>query len=56
MTKERKRPEKRSWRSHQTKLMRRLINATPEEFRDQDTRAAQAGLSWSSWARKRLAD
>jgi hypothetical protein len=41
--------------SKPTKLQRRPFSASPEEFADQDARAAAAGLSWSAWARKRLA-
>lgn len=39
-----------------TRLMRRLMSATPEEFAEQDRRAVAAGLSWSTWARRRLAE
>lgn len=37
-----------------TKLMRRLLSATPEEFAAQDKLAEAAGLSWSTWARRDL--
>jgi hypothetical protein len=38
-----------------TRLKRRLLSATPEEFAEQDARAKAAGLSWSTWARMKLA-
>lgn len=39
-----------------TKLARRLLSATTAEFAEQDRRAKAAGLSWSAWARRKLAD
>jgi hypothetical protein len=35
-------------------LSRRLLSATKAEFAEQDAIAAAAGLSWSSWARRKL--
>lgn len=37
-----------------TKLHRRLMNAPLEEFEEHDKRAEKAGLSWSTWARRKL--
>lgn len=39
-----------------TKLMTRPFRATPEEFEDQDARAGKKGLSWSTWARRKLSE
>lgn len=49
------RVENRTWRERETKLKRRLLSATEAEFAEQDKRAAAAGLSWSTWARRKLA-
>jgi hypothetical protein len=35
--------------------MRRLVPGTADEFAEQDQRASAAGLSWSAWARRKLA-
>ena len=35
--------------------MRRLVSGSPDEFAAQDAKAAAAGLSWASWARRQLA-
>ena len=38
-----------------TKLDRRLLSQTTEEFAEQSATAEAAGLSWSTWARRKLA-
>lgn len=38
-----------------TRLKRREVLQTEEEFAQQDARAKAAGLSWSTWARRKLA-
>jgi hypothetical protein len=38
-----------------TKLMRRQMQGTKEEFAEHDAKATAAGLSWSTWARRKLA-
>lgn len=38
-----------------TKLDRRLLSQTSEEFAEQDRRAKAEGVSWSTWARRKLA-
>lgn len=42
-------------RQYATKLERRLLSQTQEEFDTQDVRAKAEGLSWSTWARRKLA-
>ena len=37
-----------------TKLDRRLLSQTSEEFAEQDAKAGALGLSWSAWARRKL--
>ncbi len=38
-----------------TKLERRLLSQSKQEFVEQDARAKTDGLSWSTWARRKLA-
>lgn len=38
-----------------TTLERRLLSQSSQEFRDQDAKAKAVGLSWSTWARRKLA-
>lgn len=38
-----------------TKLERRLLSQSANEFAQQDALAKAAGLSWSTWARRKLA-
>jgi hypothetical protein len=45
----------RSGSSGKNQLERRTFRQTPAEFASQDARAAAAGLSWSTWARRKLA-
>ena len=42
-------------RGYATKLDRRLLSQTAQEFAEQDARAKAAGLPWSTWARRKLA-
>ena len=37
-----------------TVLKRRPMQATKQEFSEQDVKAKAAGLSWSAWARRKL--
>jgi hypothetical protein len=41
--------------SGESRLERRTFRQTAAEFAAQDARAAAAGLSWSTWARRKLA-
>ena len=38
-----------------TELLRRTVYLTEEEIDDQDSQAGALGLSWSTWARRKLA-
>lgn len=49
-----KRSGSRGPRGYETKLERRLLSQSAEEFAEQDERARAAGLSWSTWARRKL--
>jgi hypothetical protein len=38
-----------------TDLLRRTVYLTQDEIEDQDSQAGALGLSWSTWARRKLA-
>ena len=49
-------PGRSGGKGGKTLLASRKVYATPAEFADQDRRAEAAGLSWSTYARRRLAE